>query len=490
MAGELSAECISLVRSLLKRSPLERLSFDELFEHPFLGTARAGAPRHAPRADPVAQSAGLSADTPAADLRGDGSAGGVPVAGLGTAGGADATAVTCTEVASPYAPPRRSPLRPQLPRAELPPGSSPNLNLDIPPPPLRAPGPVDGDLARAASSGLSDSDEYVIVGSPAAALGAAPATALPRGPRLAAHTAENIMLATAAVAAAGGAAGGWAPTEGPPAPCVPGGGEAHRLPEENTAPVPGGSSGGEATLPAGSSAVPQPPQQPPRAATPASRAPPAPLQALSRAASAPALGLQPLSPPAAQSAAQRVALLEAAAGALAHVAESKADAGEALAALSLWVLCLAALEAALRLCRSVTESVTESAGVPDGPQPRSVAAALPGGRLADGLADGLRRAGALAAALGGSTAAAASGAAVVPDGPTLAFACALGLGRHGCVEELMGDGLAASALYGQAQSLLRFLLLEAPLLDVRQPLQARLATCLPPPSDAVASSRA
>lgn len=80
----------------------------------------------------------------------------------------------------------------------------------------------------------------------------------------------------------------------------------------------------------------------------------------------------------------------------------------------------------------------------------------------------LQRATALVASVG-SSAGNPRGDMVVPDAPSLAFESALALGRHGAVEELMGNVLAAEGLYGKAVCLLKFLLFELPRLDQREP---------------------
>ena len=96
----------------------------------------------------------------------------------------------------------------------------------------------------------------------------------------------------------------------------------------------------------------------------------------------------------------------------------------------------------------------------------------------------MERATALAASLGCGRHPAAGGRGggpqdtTVPDGLLLAFSAALQLGRHGAVEELMGNASAAERMYAQAEALLRFLLLEAPLLDVRDPLQLDAQTAV------------
>ena len=51
VAHALSRECVSILRGLLRRNPVERMSFEEFFDHPFLtgrevkvfpGSSRAG----------------------------------------------------------------------------------------------------------------------------------------------------------------------------------------------------------------------------------------------------------------------------------------------------------------------------------------------------------------------------------------------------------------------------------------------------------------
>ncbi|XP_057971041.1 serine/threonine-protein kinase ATG1c-like [Malania oleifera] len=61
------------------------------------------------------------------------------------------------------------------------------------------------------------------------------------------------------------------------------------------------------------------------------------------------------------------------------------------------------------------------------------------------------------------------GSTEMPDAMETIFQSALALGRHGAVDEMMGDGESAELLYSKAVRLLRFLLVEAPSLILNPP---------------------
>ena len=45
VAHALSRECVSILRGLLRRNPVERMSFEEFFDHPFLTGGTVCVPR-------------------------------------------------------------------------------------------------------------------------------------------------------------------------------------------------------------------------------------------------------------------------------------------------------------------------------------------------------------------------------------------------------------------------------------------------------------
>ena len=51
VAHALSRECVSILRGLLRRNPVERMSFEEFFDHPFLTGGTVCVPTSGPRVD-------------------------------------------------------------------------------------------------------------------------------------------------------------------------------------------------------------------------------------------------------------------------------------------------------------------------------------------------------------------------------------------------------------------------------------------------------
>ena len=51
VAHALSRECVSILRGLLRRNPVERMSFEEFFDHPFLTGGTVCVPTNGPRVD-------------------------------------------------------------------------------------------------------------------------------------------------------------------------------------------------------------------------------------------------------------------------------------------------------------------------------------------------------------------------------------------------------------------------------------------------------
>ena len=409
-----SDACRHLVRSLLRRNPVERLSFEEFFRHPFLA-APGGSQQQRQQQVPAGSAAALdAAEQPPFALEEHPPSPQV----LNRSSGGVEELVGRRVQESPLSHPFSS--------------SPHNPTIASPPPPSRR----QGGSASEEEGGDEEGGFVLVQSPPSSAGGGAGGQAASPGTRL------------TAMARSGG---------GGPPPRPPGGGAlgglSRRLSGAGTAlygsPTsqpwsPGGGGGGSACSPPSLRTPPQgglerrssaPAGSPLTAAAAALSASPS----RSALATAAACSIAACSPGAH---AVRASALQRCAGILDALACERAVDASPCEALSLYLLALACVRAAA--------AASQLAGAAAGPD---------GGRLARGGDALLGR----ALSLGADLRADAGGSAdalMVPDAWPLAHAAARLLGRRGAAEELLGSPAAAARSYGRALSLYGLMLRE------------------------------